>query len=49
MKQFLLCLAMLICSIFMYVLVTFLEKASLTQKILNTKEGSITEFGIYQR
>jgi hypothetical protein len=49
MKQFLLCLAMLLCSIFMYAIVTFLEETSIKQDVTKTEEGNIAGFDVYQR
>ncbi|MBD1429835.1 MULTISPECIES: hypothetical protein [Sphingobacterium] len=49
MKQFLLCLIMLICSIFMYAVVTFLEESTFTPNALSTEEGNINNLGLYQQ
>ena len=49
MRQFLLCLAMLICSIFMYALVTFLEESNTVQNAKYSNEGNIAGFGLNQK
>lgn len=48
MKQFLLCLTMLICSIFMYMLITVLEETNTSHSGTMREEGNIAGFGIYQ-
>ncbi len=48
MKQFLLCLTMLICSIFMYVLITVLEETNTSHPGTIKEEGNIADYGVYQ-
>lgn len=49
MRQFLLCVIMLICSIFMYGLVTLLEESKPTTNTATTEVGTLAEFGAYQQ
>ena len=49
MKQILLCIMMLICSVFMYSVVSMLESAAPTSKTGMTGGISIAESGVYQK
>lgn len=46
MKQFLLCLAMLVCSIFMYVIVTILESSTFGHTQINTNRSVIGDLSV---
>lgn len=40
---------MLLCSIFMYAIVSFLEETNLTQNVTKADDGDIAGFDVYQR
>ena len=49
MRQFLLCLVMLLCSIFMYAVVSFLENNTFTHNNVGSQDGSLVNYDVLQK